>query len=65
MRVAALGRLCQPRLLLSGWDPSGSHPRLCSEDGRERALDGHFLRFRNAILTPCRHNILQQLAKDV
>lgn len=64
MRVAALGRLCQPRLLLSGWNSSGTLPRLCSEDGRKRAVDGHFLRLHSAILTSRRHNILQQLAKD-
>ncbi|TVT97446.1 hypothetical protein EJB05_57327, partial [Eragrostis curvula] len=63
MRVAALGCLCEPRFVLSDWDSSGTLPRLCSEDGRKRALDGHFLRFRSAVLITRCDNILQQLAK--
>lgn len=62
--MAALGRLCQPRLVLSRWDSNSTLPRLCSEDGSERALDGHFLRLHSAVLTSCHHNILQQLAED-
>jgi hypothetical protein len=48
----------------SGWDSIGSLPWICSEDGRERALDGHFLWFRTPILTPRPHNVLQQLAEN-
>lgn len=63
--MAALRRLCEPRFLLSGWDSSGTLPRLYSEDGRKGAVDGHFLRIRSAVLTPRCDNILEQLAEDV
>jgi hypothetical protein len=62
--MAALRRLCEPRFLLSGWDSNSALPRLFSEDGRKRAVDGHFLRFSNAVLTPRCDNILEQLARD-
>ena len=64
MRVATLGCLCQPGFVLSRWDSNSTLPRLCSEDGGERALDGHFLRLHSAVLTSCSYNILQQLAED-
>lgn len=64
MRVAALGRLRQPGLVLPRRDSNSTLPRLRSEDGSERALDGHFLRLHSAVLASCRHNVLQQLGED-
>ncbi|XP_066361480.1 protein DETOXIFICATION 14-like [Miscanthus floridulus] len=50
MRVATLGCLCQPGFVLSRWDSNSTLPRLCSEDGSERALDRHFLRLHTFLL---------------
>lgn len=63
-RVAALGCLCQPGLVLSRWYSDGALARFCSEDGRQRTLDGHFLWLHSAVLTSSLHNILQQLAEN-
>jgi hypothetical protein len=64
VRVAAPGRVREPRLVLPAGDPDGDPPRLCAAHGVEGALDGHRLRLPVADHAHVRHHVLHRLEQD-
>ena len=64
MRMAARGRVRQPRLLLLARNPHGDAPRFCAQDGGKGALDGCRLWIHLADHASLRHHVFHRLAED-